>query len=173
LTITGQNQDPNDIAVGTMSQLSAGQGVGVGGVAKATTVTLRGTVSDPDDNDCYMQVEVQPTNVFFTGTPNFQGAPTFSGTDASVDATDLADGPYHWQARAVDSLGFTSNWVSFGGNSEIAGDFGVDTSLPAVKATLVEEEPGKCAISAGSAAGFLSPALFGLALFGFGFARRR
>ena len=37
--------------------------------------------------------------------------------------TELTPSSYHWQARAVDSSGRVSAFVSFGGNPETAADF--------------------------------------------------
>ncbi|MBI3106355.1 MAG: hypothetical protein HYY95_12425 [Candidatus Rokubacteria bacterium] len=48
-----------------------------------------------------------------------------SGSLASVTAPALANGSYHWQARAVDSLGLPGAWTAFGGNAESAADFTV------------------------------------------------
>jgi uncharacterized protein YjdB len=96
-----------------------------GGVTSLPTVALRATVSDTDPADSlWLQVEVRPLSVGFTGAPTGTSGMTTSGSDASVTVAGLPDNTsFHWQARAIDQTGRAGNWVSHGSG---AADFHVD-----------------------------------------------
>jgi L,D-transpeptidase catalytic domain len=75
------------------------------------------------------QVEVEPSSVAFTGTPNYSAAAVASPGQVAVKVDGLQNGKtYHWQARVVDSTGIASAWVALGGTSNI--DIGVDQTPP-------------------------------------------
>src|SRR5688572_3941582 len=127
IVVTNTNQAPN--APSGLLQLGVdGKAIGVGGATAYNGVQVRATVSDPDGDPVFIEVEIQPTSVFFTGTPNAASLPVSSGQTATASLLGLANGSYHWQARTVDSSGERSAWVSHGTNSEIAADFRIDTS---------------------------------------------
>jgi len=46
------------------------------------------------------------------------GTPVFSGETAWVAVESLSSGPKHWRARARHAAGWSSEWMSFGSNSE-------------------------------------------------------
>jgi hypothetical protein len=55
------------------------------------------------------QVEIEPSNVPFTGQPNFSGVSLKTSGTASVVVTGLVNRQtYHWQARAADAAGAAS-----------------------------------------------------------------
>jgi hypothetical protein len=100
-------------------------GIPLGGASGGTTVVFRGTVSDPNAvQPVRLQVEVKPVGTAFTGTMTCQSALVTSGTAATCSVSGLAGNTsYHWQARAVDSLGAASTWASYATNAETAADF--------------------------------------------------
>lgn len=103
--------------------------ISIGGSTDETTVIFKGTVSDPDNNNVQLQVEVKQTGVVFDGTGILTGTLVSSGSLSQVTASGLSQVSYHWRARTIDSLGATSAWVNFGGNGEPNGiDFSVDTA---------------------------------------------
>jgi hypothetical protein len=173
IVVTQLNLPPADPT--NLGQIGAdGKGIGVGGVAVGGNVTLRATVTDPDFDDCFLEAEVQAPTVFFPGTPNYVGSPSASGTFATVDLTGLPEGAYHWRIRSVDEFDVRTAWVSFGGNSEIVGDFLVNNNFaPPKPLDGTNHGGGDCTISAGAMSGALFPALFGAALLAFGLRRRR
>jgi hypothetical protein len=60
-----------------------------------------------------------------------------------VTVGPLAGAGYHWRARAVDQTGSTGNWVSYGGNAELAADFTVATPHdPAAPSALAQLQSG-------------------------------
>ncbi|HKR55558.1 MAG TPA: hypothetical protein VJS20_04610 [Gemmatimonadales bacterium] len=174
ITVTLLNQPPLPPA-GAVQLNASGQTIPVGGTTNSTTLRMRATITDPDNDDCFLEAEVQPTAIFFFDTPNFAGTPSPAGNNAFVEATGLGDGGYHWQVRAVDPFDFTSPWQSFGNNSEALPDVLINTTAaPVAKAQDNENHSGgDCDISVGAGGGLLSPALAALALLGFGLARRR
>jgi hypothetical protein len=98
--------------------------IAVGATTNEDIVRLKATVTDPDPGDMLqLQVEVQLVGVAFTGTPTATGLAVADGNVAQVPVAPLANGLYHWQARVIDAAGYTSAWVSFGGNPESATDF--------------------------------------------------
>ncbi|HKR55556.1 MAG TPA: hypothetical protein VJS20_04600 [Gemmatimonadales bacterium] len=173
IVVTGLNQDPfaptNPVQIGP-----DGFTIPVGGTCAGSTVRLRATVADPDNDDCFLETEFQPISVFFTQQPNFAGNPAPAGQDAVVDVTGVALGSYHWAIRSVDEFDFVSPWVSFGSNSEIVADVVMDNSVkPPAPIDNKNHGGGDCDISVGAAGTVLSPALLGLALLGFGLGRRK
>ena len=105
--------------------------IALGATTDGTSVVLRGTVSDPDVGDqIKLEVEARPLGTGFSGATGVSGlAPT--GSAVSVTLSGLAQGTsYHWRARAVDTSGRASAWVSFGGNAETAADFSVADAPP-------------------------------------------
>jgi len=100
----------------------------IGGITDENTVLFDGVVSDPDNDDVQLEVEVRPLGTAFTDTPTCTSGPAVpSGSTASATCTGLADGQYHWQARAKDSNDATGPWLSAGGNPETSPDFEVRT----------------------------------------------
>jgi hypothetical protein len=101
-------------------------GIPIGGSTTETGVVFKGTAIDPEANSWRLQVERRLTTAALTTPASpaidnvtfFQSALVSSGSVAFITATGFANGNYHWAARAVDSAGNASAWVSFGGNTE-------------------------------------------------------
>ncbi|MBI4421372.1 MAG: hypothetical protein HY560_11155, partial [Gemmatimonadetes bacterium] len=80
----------------------------------STTVVLKATVSDAENDMVRLEVEVKPTRAF-TGSNTVRGELVASGSVAAVRVSNLDDdSDYHWRARAVDATGLASGWVEFG-----------------------------------------------------------
>ena len=88
------------------------------GTASASTVTLAATLSAPLPDSLQLQVELEPMQVPFTGTPNFMSDFTQSDSSAQVVAAKLLNSGYHWQARSADTVGNTSRWQTPDGAPE-------------------------------------------------------
>ncbi|HEX6507949.1 MAG TPA: fibronectin type III domain-containing protein, partial [Chloroflexota bacterium] len=112
--------DLNMSATGATVTLPAGSWI------RDTSISLRFQVAAAGLTP---QVEVEPSNVAFTGTANYSGAALAAPGTAAVKVNGLQNGKtYHWQARVVDATGLTSPWVQFGpANSK---DVGVDETPP-------------------------------------------
>src|SRR6266699_43262 len=101
--------------------------IAVGGTASGRSVVFRATVSDPNPGDqLRLEVEVQPVDTSFTGAVRGSSPFVTNGTVAEATVGSLRDNiAYHWRAHAVDQLGRTGPWASFGSNLETATDFRV------------------------------------------------
>src|SRR6266480_5662322 len=101
--------------------------IAVGGTASGRSVVFRATVSDPNPGDqLRLEVEVQPVDTSFTGAVRGSSPFVTNGAVAEVTVGSLRDNiAYHWRAHAVDQLGRTGPWASFGSNLETATDFRV------------------------------------------------
>ena len=97
------------------------------------TVKLAADLSAPTSIGMIVQIEIKNSGVPFDATGIIDGAgcsncSAFAG--AAADIGDLADGSYHWRARAKNRATLeTSDWVEF--NSGNAA-FAVDASAPAI-----------------------------------------
>ena len=98
------------------------------------TMEFIATVTDPDGENYTLHVEIQPVGTGFTGTPTTSSPGTTASGLAAFALESAApinvEGDYHWQARSLNALGYTSDWVSFGGNAETAADFREDAVNP-------------------------------------------
>jgi hypothetical protein len=130
-TVTGGTASIGGLAIGSLAQIrtTAQTVIPVGGATNELQVTLKGTPTDAS-SQVGMDVEVKPLGQAFTNVPSGSAAATNpSGTMLSVTVAGLTNfTSYHWQARPVSSSTGPGAWVSFGGNSESAPDFSVDTS---------------------------------------------
>lgn len=114
----------------------------VGSGTNGTTVVLEGDISASISITMKLEVEVKATSTAFDGTITASST-SFTGTSfANVQVTvpSLSNGvSYHWRARVKNVTTLeTSNWVTFGGNSEgppAAVDFYSDTSAPTITFT--------------------------------------
>lgn len=103
-------------------------GISWGGTTSESTVVINGIVSDPDNNNVLLEVEIRPVGTAFTNTPTCSSSHVTSGGTASATCSGLTSGQYHWQARASESLlGAKGPWVSAGGNSESSPDFVINS----------------------------------------------
>jgi hypothetical protein len=97
-----------------------------GGTVKARTVVLGGTVTDPHGDTVKLQVEIRPIGTAFTNGATHESGLAAAGGPAQVTVSGLAnDARYHWQARAVNSHGAASAWVTFAARTASAPDFAV------------------------------------------------
>jgi len=124
---TSDNNPPNPPTFLAQFKSDGSTGLGFGGTTDERSVVLIGDVTDPDGNAVSLEVEVKPVGVAFSNSPSSNcssGGMVASGGTAVVTCSGLADGQYHWQARAKDSFGTISAWQSAGGgNSENDADF--------------------------------------------------
>jgi uncharacterized repeat protein (TIGR01451 family) len=132
-TVVYGPSDPGGLGQATL----ASDAIAIGGNTDHTDVVLSGDVTDPDSEGVSLEVEVQTVSTEFTGEPTGTSDPVASGGNASVTVPNLAtDTNYHWQARTVDDKGLTSNWVSFGGNSDGDSETDADTDFRVPEADL-------------------------------------
>jgi hypothetical protein len=94
-----------------------------------------------------LQVELQKTNVAFTGTHSHESGWFDTGEVATVELhQSLAYGNYHWRARIVTD-GFVGAWASFGGNQDGATDVSIipicqpPTTVQAIVSNCEEPDP--------------------------------
>ncbi len=121
---TSGNNPPNTPAFLAQYKSDGSTGLGFGGITDERTVVLKGDVTDPDGDWVSLDVEVRLVGTVFYNSPNCSSSGTVvSGGTAAMTCSALADGQYHWQARAKDSDGAMSGWLSAGGNSESNADF--------------------------------------------------
>lgn len=130
--------DPTDLAQKKTTDVV----IATGGWTNETTVPARSvkftaTVSDTDSDQVKICVEKQPIATAFTGTEDGCGSLVASGGIATYTISGHTDATeYHWQVKAVDEHSASSNWVSYGANTEnpptnpAARDYGIDTTAP-------------------------------------------
>jgi hypothetical protein len=82
---------------------------------------VKATLFDPDfGNGIVLEVEVQPRGIPFRNVPSAAGSVVGAGQTATITLTNLSAGvAYHWQARAQDASGATSDWVEYFGSTSI------------------------------------------------------
>jgi hypothetical protein len=136
-TATSMNSPTLSLTAQNLSDCTTG--VITGSFINDTAMCISATANDADNPDYLtLETEVQPLGTDFSNTANFIGeSVATSGDSATVttDVTGLTQGTdYHWQTRAVDTLGNTSPWVSYGGNTELDVDFSVH-GVPQVQFT--------------------------------------
>ena len=110
----------------TMTDAATSKTLTPGSWTKNATVTVHFQVAAAG---LIPQVEIEPSAVAFTGTPNYTAPAVAAAGMATVKVDGLQDGKsYHVQVRAADSTGAASAWVAFGGPSNF--DLGVDLTAP-------------------------------------------
>jgi adhesin/invasin len=117
----------------------AATAIAVGAMHDATTLSLRGALTDPDLDSLRMEIEIRRTFNPFTGVATATSAlgrgPAFAVSVAGL----LDNSTYHWRARAVDVTGRTSAWVAFGGNAAGATDVAIAVpEAPAAPTSLTQ-----------------------------------
>lgn len=81
------------------------------GLAAGNTVVFSAILQSTEANPLQFQIEVEPSSTPFTDQPTATSASTTPGTLATIMASDLPPGAYHWQARILDTvLNATSSW---------------------------------------------------------------
>ncbi len=127
-----QNQ-PTALAASKLQQTSDGTAAIAGGASYNQGKLTLGFDIAGTGTDIIPEVEVQPMGTAFTGTATAKGQAATAAADGTLQGTvvvtGLADGAYHWQARA--SQGSTKgDWASYGTDASAA-DFTIDTVAPA------------------------------------------
>ncbi len=118
LTKVGEGYFPPDVPTGLGQYTMDGMPVPEGGEVRQDTIVLKGTVSHPDGSPVKLQVELRPVEEEFQGWFTRESGLVTSGEESSISISELSDGDYHWQARGVDASGLSSEWVSFGVDTE-------------------------------------------------------
>lgn len=155
----GSNTAPNS-PTGALKWEPTGGWIRTGVSTSSPDVRMTARVSDPDGDECRMEVEVKPLGQLFKGLGTVTGPPTANGTQAEALVEDLGEGSYHWRMRAVDAAGIASEWVSYGDNEESEADFTVDPN-EAPNQPPPNSGGGSCGGSAGAGR---VPVLLGLLL---------
>ena len=125
------NQPPDPPAFLFQYELN-GPEIPVGGRIFGDAVTLIGGVSDPDNDQVRLQVELRRHAEYdgsFTGIPTQESEFVDTGYGAMISIQGLIPGSYHWQGRTVDEAGAASDWVDFGNNDISETDFAVATEM--------------------------------------------
>lgn len=98
-----------------------------GGLITERAVTLSGILKGSPGDTMRMEVEVQPLETALTGNATAMSSSTLSDATATIAIANLADGDYHWAARAVDLSANTSTpWTEFGTSGNA--DFSIKTN---------------------------------------------
>lgn len=99
-----------------------------GGTINEDTVVFKATLTDPDDDNVYLEIELRQLYEGFSGEPTAEtiSGPHSSGSTVMITRSWLSDGNYHWQYRARDTYGAYSSWQEYGSNGNT--DFIIDTS---------------------------------------------
>jgi parallel beta-helix repeat protein len=77
-------------------------------------VVFKAVLSDPDNDDVKLEVELKEYNQSFDGQNIIQSDFISSGNIATITRYGLIEGKYKWRARAIDSRGAVSEWQEFG-----------------------------------------------------------
>ena len=104
------NAKPNVPA--SLTQVNASSAaIANNGITNDTTVTLGGTLSDPDAGDTVLlQLEVRPSTVAFSDSAT--SSTSLGAQGVQTKAVTPGYGTWHWQARTVDQYGAASAWVA-------------------------------------------------------------
>jgi hypothetical protein len=101
----------------------------LGGTTDEVFYLVSARLTDPDVNQLRLQVEVRQIGTAFIsaaiGSSPFiaSGGTAFALVGLPPAGAPGAAGSYHWQARTNDVNGASSDWVSFGANTEADTDF--------------------------------------------------
>ncbi|SVE03774.1 uncharacterized protein METZ01_LOCUS456628, partial [marine metagenome] len=114
---------PPVLAAGTLQQYNSRNIVVPVGGKGTDRIDIKAVLIDPEEDPLQLEVEVRPLNGRFLGRATHVSGHIPSGHTAVISITGITEGPYHYQARAKDSDGGYSKWVSFGNNNETDPDF--------------------------------------------------
>ncbi|RLC76780.1 MAG: hypothetical protein DRI61_12670, partial [Chloroflexi bacterium] len=86
-----------------------------GGTTPESTVVFKATVSDPDGDSVRLEIELRQIDEPFIGEPTPETISDYvlSGTEVTITRYGLVNASYHWQYRARDINGATSNWTEY------------------------------------------------------------
>ena len=85
-----------------------------GAITTESTVVFKATLSDPDNDQVKLQVELKEKDQDFNKQDIIESDFVNSGNETTITRYGLVDGQYHWRARAIDSRGSASGWQEFG-----------------------------------------------------------
>ncbi|MBU6500832.1 MAG: PxKF domain-containing protein [Patescibacteria group bacterium] len=108
------------------------------GTSATNTIVLSGNVVGSID-PVQLQVEIEPSGAAFIDQLTASSSFVSSGSTATITISDVADGDYHWQARAMDSGGIASPWLPFSAVPTNT-DFVIDTTPPVIAHTAIEPQ---------------------------------
>lgn len=106
-----------------------GLAIAVGGDCNYDSIVLFATLPGLPTDLIRLQLEIKPVADVFTGLPDVESVLLPGGSTALV-TVPLGDGSYHWQARAMRSVGVSSAWLEFGANPTADTDFVVNGAFP-------------------------------------------
>lgn len=135
------NQDPNIPVLVSQYRMDNTTNLPLGAWTNESSIIIRATVTDPEEDAVALRVEIKPITQLFDGTGTIDSP--FGPTGQITMTVPLpAGGPeFHWRCRSVDQHGHVSVWNSFGANSDGAAgppfvnagrDVGKDTTGPVV-----------------------------------------
>ena len=103
------------------SRIAANESSAVGSMRSINTAQVTYASTYPDVGYAITLAELR--HVGNAGTVTHESPLVASGGVAAIQVSGLEGTSYHWRARAANSTGDTSGWVSFGGNPDTAADF--------------------------------------------------
>ncbi len=132
LVIVEETEEPN------ISSLNQYQADGVtpineGSSTRQTPVILAAMLNS-STSTLQLQAEVEPAGTSFANVANVTSSPFVALNSIATTSFSGPNGPYHWQARAVDAQGNTSTWALFGPSASST-DFVIQHYTPAVAFT--------------------------------------
>ncbi|MDP3015275.1 MAG: NosD domain-containing protein [bacterium] len=84
------------------------------GITTESTIVFKAVLSDQDNNQVKLQVELKEFNQPFNEQDLSESGFVNSGSEAIINRQSLVDGNYKWRARAVDDKDNKSQWQEFG-----------------------------------------------------------
>jgi hypothetical protein len=128
--------------------------IGVGASTPDTIMVFRGAISGADAGEqLKLEIELRRLAEYgggFTGAATHESIFLNNGATATITAGGLIPDAYHWRARTVNGTGKASDWISYGGNADVAADFRiVSNGLPNIPAGLAQYGSGGQPINAG------------------------
>lgn len=119
-----QNQPPQVLNLGQFKSDGITE-ISEGGITTENTLVFKAVVSDPDNDQVKLQIEVKEFGQAFDETDLLESNFVVSGGEVVITKNDLPNAQYHWRSRAVDDQGGTSDWQEFGEIGNV--DFEVKT----------------------------------------------
>jgi hypothetical protein len=124
------NQPPDPPANLAQFESDGEAKISIGGKTDGHNIILKGKLKDPDGDKARLEVEIRRLNEyggqFDEDAGGLKQSDLFeNNSEIMLPVNKLADGDYHWRARAIDEHDLASEWVSFGGNPDSTIDFTV------------------------------------------------
>lgn len=120
-----------------------------GGTTTEPTAVFKANLNDSDNDEIKLQVELRQFNEPFTEIDDggiLNSDFISSGSEATINRTDLISGQYHWRARAIDDRDGVSDWQEFReiGNIDFKVKLGFDVAVVLAETSDVahDSEPG-------------------------------